>query len=124
MQGRNFSPKRAYTRGATELAMPTLVLYITAGMLFLRAAPLPYGDYALLPLVVTLVFAWAAVEAHRIDRKVLPYIYGVLAILFNPVVPVHLDKDTWFAIDIGVGMFVLTTARSFTVSPIGEDDSQ
>ncbi len=104
--------------------MPPLVLYITAGLLFLRSARLPYWDHVFLEFAVPLVFAWAAVEAYRINRKVLPYIYGFLAILFNPVIPFELDQDTWFAIDIGVGIFVLTTARSFTVSPMGDGDDR
>ena len=104
--------------------MPSLVLYITAAILFLRASPLPYVNYALLGIVATPVFAWAAVEAYRIDRVVLACIYVLLAFLFNPFIPVELDKDTWFVLDIGVGIFLVLTARLFAGSPMGEGDGR
>ena len=47
--------------------MPVAVIYITAGMLFLGAAPLPYGYYMLLRLVVTGVCVWAAFVSY--ERK-------------------------------------------------------
>ena len=104
--------------------MPPLVLYITAAILFLRASPLPYGNYALLGFVATPVFAWAAVEAYRIDRIVLACIYVLLAVVFNPFVPVELDRDTWFVVEVGVGIFIVLTARLFYGSPMGEGDDR
>ncbi|CAC5851372.1 hypothetical protein [uncultured Gammaproteobacteria bacterium] len=45
--------------------MPITVIYIVAAMLFLGAAPLPYGYYMLLRLAATGVFIWAAIVAHK-----------------------------------------------------------
>ena len=45
--------------------MPITVIYIVAAMLFLGAAPLPYGYYMLLRLAATGVFIWAAIVVHK-----------------------------------------------------------
>lgn len=91
--------------------MPPIVVYIAVGMLWIGAAPLPYGYYTLLRLVVTIVFAWAAYVAYQGKYNILPYAFGLLALLFNPIIPIYLDKMLWAAIDIAAGIFLLTTLR-------------
>jgi len=88
--------------------MPIAVIYITSGMLFLGAAPLPYGYYMLLRIVATAAFVWAAIVAHEKKYSILPWIFCVCAILFNPIMKIHLPKEFWIAIDIGTGILLLT----------------
>ena len=95
--------------------MPTTVIYITAGMLFLGAAPLPYGYYMLLRLVVTIVFAWAAYATYERKEEVLPWVLGVIALLFNPLIPIHLPKEVWMIVDVGAGIFLLTIKKQIQV---------
>ncbi|GAG75103.1 unnamed protein product [marine sediment metagenome] len=45
--------------------MPVFVIYITSAMLLIAVAPLPYGYYTLLRLVVTGVFAWAGYITYK-----------------------------------------------------------
>lgn len=92
--------------------MPPTVIYSGVAMLFIGAAPLPYGYYLLLRLVATGVFIWAAIVAHERNNESLPWIFGVLAILFNPVIQIHLPKEFWAAIDIAAGVLLLATKRS------------
>ncbi|HEU0220367.1 MAG TPA: DUF6804 family protein [Gallionella sp.] len=92
--------------------MPTLVIYIGAALLFLGTAPLPYGYYTLLRLVACCVFAFAAYIAHERKNLVLPWVYGLVAVLFNPVVKVHLPKETWMFVDVGAAVLLLVTARA------------
>lgn len=89
--------------------MPIPVIYIAVVMLFVGAAPLPYGYYMLLRLVATGVLMWAAFVAYERKFEVVPWVYGVLAILFNPIVKIHLPKELWAAIDVGTGIFILAT---------------
>jgi hypothetical protein len=42
----------------------------------------------------------------------LPWTYGLLAVLFNPVVEVHLPKEAWMFVDIGAGILLLATAKT------------
>lgn len=91
--------------------MPAAVIYIAASMLFVGAAPLPYGYYVLLRLVETIVFAWAAQISHSRKNKFLPWAFGLLALLFNRIIKVHLPKVVWAFIDIGAALFLLLTKR-------------
>ena len=89
--------------------MPVAVIYIAAAMLFIGAAPLPYGYYMLLRLVATGVFIWAALIAYERKNASLPWVYGVLALLFNPLIKIHLPKELWAVVDIGSGVLLLLT---------------
>ena len=87
--------------------MPVAVIYIVATMLFIGAAPLPYGYYTLLRLVVTGVFIWAAFVSYERKYDILPWVFGVGAILFNPLIKIHLPKELWMVIDVATGIFLL-----------------
>lgn len=87
--------------------MPLVVIYIAAGMLIVAVAPLPYGYYMLLRLVATGVFAWSAYVAYERQYQVLPWVLVLLAVLFNPVIKIHLPREMWAAIDIGAGIFLV-----------------
>lgn len=89
--------------------MPIAVIYITATLLFIGAAPLPYGYYMLLRLIATGVFIWAAFIAYERKHESLPWIYGVLAVLFNPIIKIHLPKELWAVVDVGSGILLLVT---------------
>jgi hypothetical protein len=92
--------------------MPTPPIYICAAMLFFGAAPLPYGYYTLLRLVACGVFVFAAFVAHERKHEILPWAYGLIAVLFNPIFKVYLPKETWILVDIGAGILLLVTAKT------------
>lgn len=92
--------------------MPPAVIFIASGMLFLGAAPLPYGYYMLLRLVACAVFVWAAFVAHSRKRQVLPWVLVVAALLFNPFMKVHFRKDVWAPLDIAAGVLLLASYRA------------
>ena len=95
-----------------DAQVPVAVLYICAAMLFLGATPLPYGYYTLLRLVACGVFAFAAFVAHERKNQVLPWLYGLIAVLFNPIFKIHLPKEAWVFVDIGAGVLLLVTAKT------------
>lgn len=87
--------------------MPAIVIYITSTMLLLGAAPLPYGYYTLLRIVVTGVFIWAMFVSFERKYGVLPWVFGLGAILFNPLIKIHLPKELWMVLDVATGIFLL-----------------
>lgn len=95
--------------------MPILVIYITATMLFIGAAPLPYGYYILLRLVATGVFVWAAVIAYERKRLFLPWIYVLIALIFNPFIKIYLTKEVWIFVDI-ISAVILFSTKSKIIS--------
>jgi arginine exporter protein ArgO len=50
--------------------------------------------------VVALLTAWHAVAHARSSLWV--GVMGLIAVLFNPLVPVHFPRETWFFIDLTV----------------------
>ena len=103
----NLSRLSYFTR--SRINMPVAVIYIAAAMLFIGAAPLPYGYYMLLRLVATGVFIWAAFIAYERNNEALPWVYGVLSLLFNPLIKIHLPKELWAVVDVGLGVLLLAT---------------
>lgn len=91
--------------------MPTTVIYGVAGMLFLGAAPLPYGYYTVLRLVGCGAFAFAAYVSFSRHGKILPWMFVLVAIVFNPIVKVHLPKEVWALVDVAAGFLLLATSK-------------
>ncbi|MCE5232734.1 MAG: DUF6804 family protein [Mizugakiibacter sp.] len=92
--------------------MPIGVIYACAAMLFVGTAPLPYGYYTLLRLVACGVFSLAAFVSADRKHKVLPWVFGLAALLFNPIAKVHLPKEAWALVDVAAGVFLLVAAKA------------
>ena len=67
----------------------------------------PYGYYTLLRFVVCGVGAYGVYfSSEIIISKGWAWIFGIIAILFNPIIPIHLDRDTWAVIDVAVAVIL------------------
>ncbi len=86
-------------------------------MLLLGILDFPYAYYTLLRIVVTVVSAFAAYNAVENDQQPWMIIFGAVAILFNPIIPIYLNKEIWVVIDVivaglfGVSVFVLKDGK-------------
>ncbi|MCP6718811.1 MAG: hypothetical protein KJI71_01085 [Patescibacteria group bacterium] len=67
----------------------------------------PYGYYVLLRWVVAgaAVFIWWV--ASELERKNWSWLMIGIAILFNPLIPIYLDKGVWVVIDFIVAILFL-----------------
>ena len=89
------------------MPIPTVISVI---MLMMAASiNWPYGFYALLRLVVCLTSIFSASFAYKKKQKHWMYTMGFIALLFNPIIKIHLDKATWQLIDF-------VTATVFIIS--------
>ena|SRR3990167_10824517 len=83
---------------------------IIAAVLLILAIPSgwPYGYYQLLRLLVfgiAIIVAWGFYNSKLIPWA---WIFGSVAFLFNPLVPIHLSKSSWVPIDfISAALFFL-----------------
>ena len=76
-------------------------------MLLLAIPPIwPYGYYTLLRWVVCGTSAFIAFMAYELDKKFWLWLIGLVAVLFNPIIPVYLDKETWVVIDLVVAVVI------------------
>jgi FtsH-binding integral membrane protein len=92
-------------RGRPHL-IPALVVAV---MLVVAIASLPYGYYQLLRWVTCGVAVFIAIMAYRWGKVWATGIFGLVAVLFNPLLPIYLTREIWRPID-------LTCAVLFIVS--------
>ncbi|WP_041702899.1 DUF6804 family protein [Pseudogulbenkiania sp. NH8B] len=96
--------------------MHAFLIYTTAVMLFLGAAPLPYGYYMLLRLVACGIFAFATFVAFDRKSKALPWVYGLMALVFNPIVKIYFPKEVWMIVDVFAGILLPATAKTIKIN--------
>jgi Family of unknown function (DUF6804) len=89
-------------------AIPWWIWLIPVALLLLATARMPYGYYTLLRIVVCLFAVCVAItewDAGALGRGV-SIAFGVVALLFNPLVPIFLKRATWHYIDIGIAVLI------------------
>lgn len=89
---------------------------ILIALLLIGLADLPTGYYSLARITVCLISALSCYWSYKSDNKVgvATVVFGLLALLSNPILPVYLrDKDVWAVIDIVAA--VLLFIRYFTL---------
>ncbi len=64
----------------------------------------PYGYYQFLRWVILGVGGYLAYLAYNSGRKTWTGIFGVIALLFNPIIPFYIQRDTWQLIDVIVAV--------------------
>jgi len=90
---------------------PSIPRLIAAGLLFLALAKHSYGYYVFLRWIVCAVAAWTALQLHSSKSRLrwLTWPFAAAAVLFNPLVPVHLDRGSWAYLDVALGAAFLAT---------------
>ncbi len=79
---------------------PHLIPAIVATLMLLGAlGRWPYGYYQLLRLVTCGAAIWIAVLAYQWQKIWATWLFGIIAVLFNPLMPIHLSKELWQLID-------------------------
>ncbi len=67
--------------------------------------PMPYGYYNLSRLVVCGCSIFYAYNLYKKQDLTFIWMFGFIAILYNPIVPVHLyDKQIWMIVNIITGI--------------------
>lgn len=85
-------------------------LCIICGVLLLIAIPswLPYGFYTFLRLVICAASIYLTFTFYKSKLNGWMLVFGSIALLFNPIIPVYLSKEIWVVIDfIGVILFFI-----------------
>ncbi|MDR7555376.1 MAG: hypothetical protein QN157_07180 [Armatimonadota bacterium] len=104
-------------RGDGQLSpIPGLVL--GAVLLLLAILPWPYGYYVFMRWIVVAASGYAAWVAYAGSRHTWTWILGAVAVLFNPVFPIHMRRNDWMVFDLVgaglLGMAALRLRRSMT----------
>ena len=75
----------------------------------------PYGYYVLLRWIVAGSAIFLVWVAYNLKTTSWLFLMGLTALLFNPIVPIHLNKETWVIIDFIVAILFL--ASIFKIKP-------
>lgn len=84
---------------------------VIAIIMLLLAIPTfwPYGYYILLRWVIALGALFLVWVAYNLKKTFWVFLMGIVAILFNPIIPIHLDKEIWVIIDFIVAILFLVS---------------
>ena len=99
------------------------IFFLFPGVLLI-VAPLisfPYGFYIFLRLIVSITAAYIIFDTYKnfkgINETII--IFSIIAILYNPIIPVHLTREIWLPIN-----FVTAGIYFFNFNKINKKISQ
>ena len=84
----------------------TIVKIIAITMLFWALADNPYGYYQILRWVIAGVTGYSAYLAYEQGKNAWTWILAIIAILLNPIAPIHLDRETWSVLNIIIAAII------------------
>ena len=93
---------------------------IASGMLLLALSRYPYSYYILLLWVVCGTSAYGAFKSAEFGKSGWAWVLGIIALLFNPIIPVHLSREIWAPIDIMAALIFVVSI--FTIRRGKYDD--
>ena len=72
----------------------------------------PYGYYIFVRFIVCGVSAWVAYLGHEWKHEWAPWVFGAQAILYNPIIRIHLNVESWTVLNlIAVALFALAVLK-------------
>jgi hypothetical protein len=104
---RNLSQKR-----------PHLIPAIIAAVMLLGAlGRWPYGYYQLVRWVTCGAAVWIAFLAYDWRKQWASVLFGIVAVLFNPLLPIHLTREIWQPIDFLCAVLFIVVTFVLTKPP-------
>ncbi len=76
-----------------------------------------YDYYVLLRWVVCGVGGLGAFRAAGFGKRGWAWALGIVALFFNPIIPVHLTRETWGFIDVGAALLLLVSIIAVDLRP-------
>lgn len=73
----------------------------------------PYGFFTLLRLVVFGTTAYLSWLAYKSEKQAWTWVFGFIALVFNPLIPLHLGRDLWIVVDLLVALFLIVSIFAF-----------
>ncbi len=90
----------------TKINFYPIIVIIT--LLLLSFFKLPYGYYSFMRIIVTIIFIYYAYYAHyHLNKKIWFWFFSISTITFNPIIPIHLSRETWTIINLIIIIYCL-----------------
>ena len=105
-------------------SIPWHILASVSALLFIAIFPMPYEFYTIVRLFVCICMSYMAYSGFSNDDYTFwPWFFGFIAVLFNPIIPIHMTKEIWMAIDFVVGsLFAYLAYEEYIQSHISHHD--
>jgi hypothetical protein len=117
--------------GARKIAahreMYRWLLFLNAVLLGIAVLSLPYDYYTLLRLFTCPVLAYGAYLTYKLNKSIWCWLLGTLAVLYNPVFRIHLQRETWEPINLATAAFAFVVAwqlRRWSKADVAEKKTQ
>jgi hypothetical protein len=91
--------------------MSIVMRVLAAGLLFGALGRHQYDYYVLLRVATCAAGAYSGYLAAEQGKRPWAWTLGVIAVLFNPLVPVHLSRSAWQPIDLVTALLLLFSIR-------------
>lgn len=90
-----------------KLSNQKTLTIIASGFLFIALFDgLPYVYFTLLRFIVCAVGVYLAYNIHEDNKGSLwVWAFAGIAVLFNPIIPIYLQRGQWMVIDLIIGIF-------------------
>jgi len=92
-----------------QFSFSVVARIVASGLLFWATARHQYGYFVLLRWIVCGTSLFCAYLSNSLKQLPWAWVFGLLALLFNPVVPVRLDRQTWAYSDVATGLLLLVS---------------
>ena len=73
-------------------------------LLLLSLTKLPYGYYTFLRIFITGTGLYSAYNYYTTQNIFWILVFSFIAILFNPIIPIYMERETWGVIDISTSL--------------------
>jgi hypothetical protein len=87
--------------------MNNAIKIILAILMFICLADVPYGYFQFVRFAALVGFGILAIAASNEDNQTEMFIYGALALLFQPFFKIALGREVWNVVDVIVGAGLL-----------------
>ena len=79
-----------------------------------------YGYFQILRWVVAGSAVYTVYLAYNAEKNLWIWLMGAIAVLFNPIFPIHLARETWLVIDVIVAVVFAVSIFKFKIKEIKE----
>lgn len=85
----------------------TLLQIVLSILLLICLFDMPYGYYELVRFISMVSFIWMTCECYKEKKENLAFVFGALAVLFQPFMKISLGRGLWNLVDFIVAVFLI-----------------
>lgn len=103
--------------------MDKIVKIILAILLALCLLDMPYGYFQFVRFTSMAAFIYLTYDNHLKKNKIETYLFGILALLFQPLFKISLGREIWNVVDVMVAI-ILILSLFITSKSIADKDEK